>query len=141
MPRSKMRKLLPILLMFLLAACGGTRREGDFGGGGKITKVQVLARALDAQREINDGAIAYDLRDYGDWAQGHLPGARSATLEDLKLGRGLPDDKDAPVMFYGDGALDQSAEDAAEIAVAAGYRKVLYFPGGWRAWSGQPAVD
>ena len=41
-----MRKLLPILMMFLLAACGGTRREGDFGGGGKITKVQVLARAV-----------------------------------------------------------------------------------------------
>ncbi|CAG0928188.1 hypothetical protein PLCT1_00645 [Planctomycetaceae bacterium] len=136
-----MRKLLPIFLVFVLAACGGVRREGDFGGGGKITKVQVLARALDAQRELNEGAIAFDLRDYNDWVQGHMPSARSVTLEDLKLGRGLPDDKDAPVMFYGEGALDQRAEDAAEIAIAAGYRKVLYFPGGWRAWSGQPAVD
>jgi rhodanese-related sulfurtransferase len=136
-----MRKFLPILLMLLLAACGGTRREGEYGGGGKITKVQVLARALDAQRELNEGAIAFDLREYTEWAQGHMPGARSVTLEDLKRGRGLPDDKDAPVMFYGEGALDTAAEDAAEIAIGAGYRKVLYFPGGWRAWSGQPAVD
>jgi hypothetical protein len=44
-------------------------------------------------------------------------------------------------MFYGDGTLDRRAEDAADIAIAHGYRKVLYFPGGWRAWSGQPAVD
>ena len=136
-----MRKYLPILLISLLAACGGSRREGDFGGGGKITKVEVLSRALDAQRELNQGAIAFDLRDYNEWAQGHMPGARSVTLDDLKLGRGLPDDKDAPVMFYGEGALDQRAEDAAEIAISAGYRRVLYFPGGWRAWSGQPAVD
>ena len=136
-----MRKYLPILLIFLLAACGGSRREGDFGGGGKITKVEVLSRALDAQRELNQGAIAFDLRDYNEWAQGHMPGARSVTLDDLKLGRGLPDDKDAPVMFYGEGALDQRAEDAAEIAISAGYRRVLYFPGGWRAWSCQTAVD
>ena len=58
-----MRKYLPILLIFLLAACGGSRREGDFGGGGKITKVEVLSRALDAQRELNQGAIAFDLRE------------------------------------------------------------------------------
>src|SRR5687767_14486962 len=118
-----MRKLLPICLVFLLAACGGTRREGEFGGGGALTKVQVLSRALDAQRELGKGAIAFDLRDYDEWAQGHMPGARSLTLEDLKLSRGLPDDKDAPVMFYGEGALDRRAEDAADIAIANGYRK------------------
>lgn len=141
MSRSKMRKLLPILLIFLLAACGGTRREGDFGGGGAISKVQVIEEKSLAQFQLSDGAIAFDVREFSAWEQGHLPGARSISLEDLKLGRGLPDDKDAPVLFYGLGPLDRRGEDAAEIAIAKGYRRVLYFSGGWRAWSGQPAVD
>lgn len=135
-----MRKLVPIVLLLLLAACG-SRRGGDVGGGGAISHVRVLARALDAQRELNTGAVAFDLRDYNHWAQGHLPGARSLTLDDLRAGRGLPDDLNAPLLFYGEGAMDSRAEDAAELAASRGYQRVLYFPGGWRAWSGQSATD
>jgi len=136
----KRLSLTLILLLFVLAACS-SRRVSEFGGGGNLSQVQVLVRALDAQISLEKGAVAFDLRDYTQWSQGHLPGARSITLEDLKMGRGLPDDKSAPLLFYGDGVLDQSAEDAAELAFTQGYQRVQYFPGGWRAWTGQTAVD
>lgn len=89
---------------------------------------------------IWEGAIVYDLRGYDAWAQGHIPGARRVTVGDLRDGRGLPDDREAPVLFMGEGVLDRRPDDAAHAALELGYTNVQLFPGGWRAWIGAHPV-
>lgn len=122
-------------LMLALAACGGRVRR-DFSAGGVETDVMILQDRPAVELSIWEGAIVYDLRDYEAWAQGHIPGARRVTIEDLRKGRGLPDDREAPVLFMGEGLLDNRPELAAQTVLEQGYTDVQLFPGGWRLWIG-----
>lgn len=137
-----MRRAVLILLCLAtlaLCACGGRYRR-DFGGGEGVSRASAEARVMvlddvgSVEISIWEGAITFDLRDYQDWVQGHIPGARLVKLEDLHQGRALPDDKDAPLLFMGDNALDQRPEQAASIALERGFTNVQYFRGGWQAW-------
>lgn len=120
--------------LLLLTACSGKVRR-DFGGGGRAeADVLVLRDAPAVELSIWEGAILFDLRDYDQWAQGHVQGARHSTLEDLDRGRGLPQDKQAPLLFMGDSPMDKRPEQAADIALKLGYSNVQIFPGGWRMW-------
>lgn len=120
--------------LLLLTACSGKVRH-DFGGGGRAeADVLVLRDAPAVELSIWEGAILFDLRDYDQWAQGHVQGARHSTLEDLDRGRGLPQDKQAPLLFMGDSPMDKRPEQAADIALKLGYSNVQIFPGGWRMW-------
>jgi rhodanese-related sulfurtransferase len=85
---------------------------------------------------MHEGAIVYDLRDYAEWIQGHIPGARRIALDDIEREQALPHDRGAPIAFTGDGPLDQRPELAAEMAIKRGHTNVQIFPGGWRAWTG-----
>lgn len=124
-----------------LAACGGKVRQ-DFGGGGSDAPVMILRDPPAVELSIWEGAIVYDLRSYEQWTQGHISGARRVSIEDLKNGRALPEDLTAPLLFMGEGPLDLSPEQAADIALARGYSNVQIFPGGWRQWIGaQPVQD
>ncbi|MBX3474953.1 MAG: rhodanese-like domain-containing protein [Planctomycetes bacterium] len=127
------------LVCLLLAACGGRFRR-DFGGGEGVSrpadaKVLILDDVPSVELSIWEGAVTFDLRDYASWAQGHIPGARRLTLEELGHGLGLPDDKDAPILFMGEGPLDQRPEQAATTALERGHRNVQYFRGGWQVWT------
>lgn len=120
--------------LLLLTACSGKVRH-DFGGGGRAeADVLVLRDAPAVELSIWEGAILFDLRDYDQWAQGHVQGARHSNLEDLDRGRGLPQDKQAPLLFMGDSPMDKRPEQAADIALKHGYSNVQIFPGGWRMW-------
>ncbi len=120
--------------LLLLTACSGKVRH-DFGGGGRAeADVLVLRDAPAVELSIWEGAILFDLRDYDQWAQGHVQGARHSTLEDLDRGRGLPQDKQAPLLFMGDSPMDKRPEQAADIALKLGHSNVQIFPGGWRMW-------
>jgi len=122
------------ITLLLLTACSGKVRH-DFGGGGRAeADVLVLRDAPAVELSIWEGAILFDLRDYDQWAQGHVQGARHSTLEDLDRGRGLPQDKQAPLLFMGDSPMDKRPEQAADIALKLGYSNVQIFPGGWRMW-------
>ncbi|RIK62689.1 MAG: hypothetical protein DCC64_09015 [Planctomycetota bacterium] len=129
-----MKRLVLILMVLTLAACGGVRRATDLGGGGGHSVVGVLTSRDQARAAMGEGALAFDIRSSLEWSQGRLPGARNITLEELREGRGLPDDPDALLLFYGANPLDRTAEDAAELAAARGYKRVLYFSGGFEAW-------
>jgi rhodanese-related sulfurtransferase len=129
-----------LVLGCALAACGGKVRQ-DFGGGGSDAAVMILRDPPAVELSIWEGAIVYDLREYEQWTQGHIPGARRVTLEDLKDGRGLPEDLSAPVLFMGEGRLDQRPEQAADLALSRGYSNVQIFPGGWRQWTGAHPVE
>lgn len=130
---ARITAFVAITLLLLLGACSGKVRH-DFGGGGAEADVLVLRDAPAVELSIWEGAILFDLRDYDQWAQGHVQGARHSTLEDLDRGRGLPQDKQAPLLFMGDSPMDKRPEQAADIALKQGYSNVQIFPGGWRMW-------
>ncbi len=134
MPQAARLALL-IAVLFTLAACSSKIRR-DFSAGGVESDVIILQDPPAVELSVWEGAIVYDLRDYDAWAQGHIPGARRVTVADLKEGRGLPDDKAAPVLFMGDGPLDRRPEIAAQSTLELGYTDVQIFPGGWRMWIG-----
>lgn len=133
--------LVCLCMLALAASACSNRFRRDFGGGEAVNRtaqgatVLVLDDVASAELSLWEGAIPFDLRDYQQWAQGHIPGARRLTLEDLEQGRGLPDDKDAPLMFLGEGPLDQRPEKAATAALERGHTHVQYFRGGWQAWT------
>ena len=129
-----------VVLLIALSACGGKVRH-DFGGGGSDAQVMILRDRPAVQLSIWEGAIVYDLREYDQWSQGHIEGARRATVEDLERGRALPEDLAAPVLFMGEGPLDTRPEQAADIALQRGYSNVQIFPGGWRQWIGAHPVQ
>jgi rhodanese-related sulfurtransferase len=124
-----------LLLVFALAACGSRVRR-DFGGGGSTGEVMILQDAKAVEISLWEGAIVFDLRDYESWVQGHIQGARLTSVEDIRDGRDLPQDRNAPILFMGEGPQDIRPELAAESALEQGYTNVQLFPGGWRAWLG-----
>lgn len=124
-----------LCLLIALSACNGNVRR-DFSGGGVEANVMILQDAPAVELSIWEGAIVFDLRDYESWAQGHIQSARRIEVEDVRKGRALPEDKQAPVLFMGDGPMDRRPELAAQAAAKRGYRNVQIFPGGWRQWIG-----
>lgn len=134
------RFIVCLTAVLAIAACSGKVRNDFGGGGGSEAQVQIVRDCPGVELSIWDGAILFDLRDYDQWTQGHITGARITSLEDLERGRGLPEDKNAPVLFMGEGPLDTRPERAAEIAVKLGYSDVQLFPGGWRMWIGAHPV-
>ncbi|MCB9933522.1 MAG: rhodanese-like domain-containing protein [Planctomycetes bacterium] len=122
-----------LALLLALAACSGKVRH-DFGGGGSDAEVLILRDSPAVELSIWEGAIVFDLREYDQWAQGHVQGARHSSLEDLDRGRGLPQDREAPLLFMGEGPMDTRPEQAADIALKRGHSNVQIFPGGWRMW-------
>ncbi|MCC7508736.1 MAG: rhodanese-like domain-containing protein [Planctomycetes bacterium] len=127
------RAIAIIFLLLLVAGCGGKVRQ-DWGGGGTDAQVVILNDRGAVELAIWEGAIVYDLRDYDAWAQGHITGARRITLDDITREKALPNDRNAPVLFTGEGPLDTRPERAAELALERGYTRVMLFPGGWRAY-------
>lgn len=126
------------ILALALCACSNRYRR-DFGGGEAVRPAEnvrsvVLNDVAAVDAALAEGAIPFDLRDYNAWVQGHVPGARVLSVDDLADGRGLPQDRKAPVLFMGDGPMDKRPEQAAQIAVERGYESVYLFPGGWQAW-------
>lgn len=132
--------ILIACLAALLAGCSGRVRQ-DFGGGGSDAPVMILRDRPAVELSIWEGAVVFDLRGYDEWSQGHVPGARRVTVEDLERGRALPEDLDAPVLFMGEGLLDTRPEQAADIALARGHSNVQVYPGGWRQWIGADPVQ
>ncbi len=128
------RLLLMMCVVLLLAGCARNVRQG--WGGGSDAEVELLHDPGAVKLAMWEGAIVYDLRDYTAWMQGHIPGARRITLDDIVRESALPPDRDVPILFTGDGPLDTRPERAAEMAIERGYSNVQLFPGGWRAWTG-----
>jgi len=95
------------------------------------TDIHDVKRRLDAGEKL----ILVDVREDGEWARGHLPGA-------LHLCKGLIErdiekfapDHGAPLVLYCGGGFRSAL--AGDNLQKMGYTNVLSMDGGWRDWLG-----
>jgi len=95
------------------------------------TDVHDVKRRLDAGEKFT----LVDVREDGEWARGHLPGA-------IHLGKGIIErdieqvvpDHGAPLVLYCGGGFRSAL--AADNLQKMGYTNVLSMDGGWRDWLG-----
>jgi rhodanese-related sulfurtransferase len=130
-----LRLSLIVVLACVAAACSSNVRR-EYGGGGTGQQVMLLNDRPAVEISIWEGGQVFDLRDYDAWAQGHIPGAVRATVEDIARGRHLPVNRKTPLVFMGDGPLDTRPERAAQSALERGFSNVQLYAGGWRDWIG-----
>jgi rhodanese-related sulfurtransferase len=93
-----------------------------------LTKDQVL----DAL-QVPD-IYVFDAREKTDYAARHIRGAISLPLAKIKMGRGLPFNRAARVVFYCGGPTCPASTFAARAAEALGYVNVFEYKGGMEEW-------
>jgi rhodanese-related sulfurtransferase len=101
------------------------------------TNVQEVKARLDAKEAFT----LVDVREDGEWAKGHLPGA-------IHLGKGIIErdienavaGKATPLVLYCGGGYRSAL--AADSLQKMGYTDVMSMDGGWRGWNdaGYPTV-
>lgn len=100
----------------------------------------ISAQALSDLLSTRDFDVV-DVRDRDEWAAGHLPGARSLTLDELRADPdlGLPQ-KDGLIFICAKGVRSITA---AKLADRLGYTTVYSLDGGTNAWAkaGRPLVS
>ena len=104
------------------------------------THAEELARRLTRD---HPPVVVLDVRPAADYARGHLPGSRSASVSELN--QALPDGVDAgtEVVVVGERATDPMLRRAARALQARGVRRVVEFPGGVHEWTvtGRPLAS
>jgi rhodanese-related sulfurtransferase len=100
---------------------------------GAIPEGYLAVGQIDAVKELIDaGAVVIDVREEGEYAEGHIPGAVNVPIRTLAQNLDkIPADQ--PVLVYC--ASGHRAGMAMSSLQALGYDNVRSFPGGWRAWS------
>ena len=96
----------------------------------KETNVAEVKARLDQGEKLN----LIDVREDGEWAKGHLPGA-------THLGKGIIErdiektfpDRDAELILYCGGGFRSAL--AADNLQKMGYKNVVSMDGGWRGWN------
>ena len=86
------------------------------------------AEALHARPEVT----FYDVNTLEIWADGYIPGAIFFNVGNWK--KLLPEDKDAPLVFYCANRLCSSSEIAAYEVMQLGYTNVMQMPDGIYGW-------
>jgi rhodanese-related sulfurtransferase len=87
----------------------------------------------DVQSAMDAGVLMIDVREEGEYAEGHIPGAINIPLRTVAQNLDkIPADQ--PVLVYCASGL--RAGTALSALRTLGYDNVKSFPGGWKAWSG-----
>lgn len=99
--------------------------------------VQSLAAAIAANEPVN----IYDNNRRERYEQGHIPGARWVTQDQINA-QVLPQDRNARLVFYCANERCQACHGAARAAISLGYQNVYILPAGITGWtsSGQRVV-
>jgi rhodanese-related sulfurtransferase len=93
--------------------------------------------AVAAKTLYQQGAVFIDVRDKFSWNSGHILGSVNLDFNDdafiiLYVSDEL--DKDTPLVFYCDSALEPNAAMASFFAASWGYKQVYFFRDGYYAW-------
>ena len=108
-------KLLPVLLVCVLAAFFALLPRLNKGS-------RVSAREAKALIESGD-CLLLDVREAGEYAGGHIPGAVNLPLDQIKAGAELlPPDKDRLILVYC--LTGRRADRAGKALKALGYTRV-----------------
>jgi rhodanese-related sulfurtransferase len=89
----------------------------------------------DAQKQAEDGeAVLIDVREEGDWSEGHAEGAKhlSRGIIELEIEEEIPDLKQPIICYCGGGSRSALV---AESLQKMGYENVRSMAGGMRAWN------
>src|SRR5579859_739542 len=87
---------------------------------------------LDEVRKlIDNGYGVVDVRDYWEWNNGHLPGARHVFLDEILKAPKAHKFSDRTIFVC---EVGNRSAIAAEMAVALGTKDVVNFRGGTHAW-------
>ncbi|MEO7402573.1 MAG: rhodanese-like domain-containing protein [Burkholderiales bacterium] len=106
-----------------------------------------VVQALDVKQHLDAGVPIIDTRAAAEYAESHIKGARSvpyreksaksadfdAAQDSFDLTK-LPADKSKPVVFYCNAGECWKSYKASKVALAAGYKQVLWFRGGIPEW-------
>ena len=153
-PPSELRRiLLEALVIFVLGALIGLSLnyrqlaklsaprpavpEAPLESTGPVPLYPIPASLDEVRHLLQKGALLVDARSQESYAEGHLPGAYSlplAKVERLLDPFRLQVPADLPLVVYCSGNGCPDAFDLAKRLIAAGYRNVRVFEGGFAAW-------
>ena len=101
-----------------------------FGGGTALAEVDVQ----EAKRRQDGGALLVDVRETGEWRDGHAKGARHIPLGELSRRLAdIPKDREVLVICRS----GNRSRTAAQLLQRAGYDRVVNVQGGTMAWMRQ----
>ena len=94
------------------------------------TNVQEVKKRLDNQETFT----LIDVREEGEWAKGHLPGAIHLCkgIIERDIENAVPE-KAAPIVLYCGGGFRSAL--VADNLQKMGYTNVISMDGGWRGWT------
>ena len=110
----------------------------------------MIINATEAKRlQKENKAFFADCRSAFNFGKGHIPGAKlisyqytytksasnsTSTLKKLDTIK-LPESKEATIVFYSHGITGWKSYKAAQSAIEAGYKRVLWLRGGLQEWA------
>jgi len=94
---------------------------------------EVTVEDVMALRAKGAPVIVLDVREDGEWAAGHMPGAHhlGRGVLEVKAHQVLPDPATPLVLYCAGGNRSALAADVLQVM---GYTNVASMIGGWRAW-------
>ncbi len=93
----------------------------------------ITLEELVAQREKSDKVLVVDVRPAARFAEGHLPGAVSVPLPEIREGDARFREARTLVVYSGS-AMDYLSAAAAKRMLALGYQHVYDYRGGLKEW-------
>jgi rhodanese-related sulfurtransferase len=99
-----------------------------------LRKAVIEIRCEDAVKTLHTGlATLIDVREQGEWQQGHIPGAMhlARSMIEIQIGALVPDLK-TPIILYCSGGVRSLL--AAENLQRIGYTNVKSLAGGSKTW-------
>ena len=129
-------KFFSTLRILLLALCALFSVVALAEAPAEISGVKTVDAAA-AKALYQQGAVFIDVRDKFSWSTGHISGSVNLDFNDdafiiLYVSDEL--DKNTPLVFYCDSALEPNAAMASYFAASWGYKQVYYFRDGYYSW-------
>lgn len=120
-----MRTFLSVIIACAVALTAFAGKSGQFAD---VSHEELKAAIASGQATI------IDVNGSRRYAQGHIPGAVDYSAVKDQFAAVLPADKDALIIAYCGGPTCGAYKQAAEAAVALGYRNVKHYSGGISGW-------